>query len=751
MLKPVFKPRLLALAISAVLVPASLQAAVLEEVVVTAQKRAQSVQDVPIAITAFTGEQMEQLGFTSAQQITSMAPGVQTVQPNGEANYALAIRGVVANDFTTNVESPVALYLDEVYISQMSGAGFMLFDMERVEILRGPQGTLFGRNSTGGLAHFITKKPTQELDGYIKGTYGDYDQYKAEGAISGGNDLVAARFSGSYHKNDGYITNRLDKSTDLNNADDRAYRTQLMFTPTEDLEVLFSLRYGKQKIDTGFFENVSSVIPGKLTPNTFNPTLEYIDNDGDVYAGDYDDPGFNDLKTRGYTGTLKWSFDSVNLTSITDYSTTKRTYIEDSDASPVSFFNFFLTTDAEQFSQEIRLDGVTDNFKWVGGLYYLGLDIDDSNGAITDPFFGFVYDEFDIPRTPGSEAGVNNPYTSDLDSYSAFGQIDYALTDTINLVVGARFIRDEKDFEYTINIVEFLDPDSNNFDSPNNIAQPLEFASYQGDSDDDEWSGRVQLDWTPTDDLMLYASWNRGIRGGGFNAPLFPLDPPFEYDDLTMSYDPEQLDAYEVGFKSTLLDGIMRLNGAAYYYDYTDYQAFFIAGLQTITFNTDAESYGAELELFTSPIDGLDIMLGAAYNDIDLDAPGDDIPVEAPAGPTVKAPEWNLNALIRYEWPMFGGYIAAQGDIVYIDEHIFALAGLETNQSDSYSVSNVSLTYTTENRNWEVSAFVENVTDEEYLVQTFDLSGPEFLGMTEQYYGRPQWWGVSMTYRFGGE
>jgi iron complex outermembrane receptor protein len=493
------------------------------------------------------------------------------------------------------------------------------------------------------------------------------------------------------------------------------------------------------------------VIPGKLTPSTFNPVLEYIDNDGDVYAGDYDDPGYNDLKTRGYTGTLKWSFDSVNLTSITDYSTVKRTYIEDSDASPVSFFNFYLTTDAEQFSQEIRLDGVTDNFKWVGGLYYLSLDIDDSNGAITDPFFGFVYDLIEIPRTPGSEAGVNNPYTSDLDSYSAFGQIDYALTDTINLVVGARFIRDEKDFDYSTDLVEFLNPDQNNFNAPSNLANPIELGSYQGDSDDDEWSGRVQLDWTPTDDLMLYASWNRGIRGGGFNAPLFPLDPPFEYDDLTMSYDPEQLDAYEVGFKSTLLDGIMRLNGAAYYYDYTDYQAFFIAGLQTITFNTDAESYGAELELFTSPIDGLDIMLGAAYNDIDLDAPGDNIPVEAPAGPTVKAPEWNLNGLIRYEWPMFGGYIAAQGDIVYIDNHIFALHGQEPVQGDSYSVSNVSLTYTTENRNWEVSAFVENVTDEEYLVQTFDLSGLATLGMTEQYYGRPQWWGVSMTYRFGGE
>ncbi len=142
-------------------------AQVLEEITVTAQKREQSLQDVGIAITAMTGDQMDALGFTSAQQVTAMAPGVQTVQPNGEANYSIGIRGVTNSDFTTNVESPVALYVDEVYVSQMSGAGFGLFDMERVEILRGPQGTLFGRNATGGLVHFITRRPTQENEGYF--------------------------------------------------------------------------------------------------------------------------------------------------------------------------------------------------------------------------------------------------------------------------------------------------------------------------------------------------------------------------------------------------------------------------------------------------------------------------------------------------------------------------------------------------------------------------------------------------------
>ena len=255
-----FKSKPLAVAV-AVAIPlsfaaAELSAAMLEEVIVTAQKREQSVQDVGIAITAYTGDQLDQLGFTNAQQITSMAPGVQTIQPNGEANYAVAIRGVVANDFATNVESPVALYIDEVYISQMSGAGFMLYDMDRVEILRGPQGTLFGRNATGGLAHYITTKPSEEFGGYVKGTVGDYDEYKIEGAVGGGNDVVSVRVSGTYNDADGYINNYYGNSDELNNADDQSYRVQLLYTPTQDLEILLNYRHGEQDIDTGFFKYV---------------------------------------------------------------------------------------------------------------------------------------------------------------------------------------------------------------------------------------------------------------------------------------------------------------------------------------------------------------------------------------------------------------------------------------------------------------------------------------------------------------
>lgn len=738
MMKP--KPRLLTLAVSATLASAGLQSAVLEEVTVTATKRAESTQDVGIAITAFTGDQLDQLGFTNAQQVTAMAPGVSTVQPNGEANYAIAIRGVANSDFTTNVESPVALYMDEVYISQMSGAGFQLFDMERVEILRGPQGTLFGRNATGGLVHYITRKPEAGFDGYMKGTVGDNDQYRVEGAIGGGTDTLAVRFSGSYHNNDGYIRNRLNRDEELNDADDKTARLQVLWSPTENIEFLVSGRHAEQDIRTGFFENVSSVESGKLTPGVPNPVLGgYTDNDGDVWAGDYDEPGFNDLKSDGLTGTLKWDLGAMRLTSITDKSTVKRDYIEDTDASPVNFAQFFLTTDADQFSQEIRLDGELDAFQWVAGVYYLDLDINDSNGIMINAFFD-PNGELAVPGGP--ELGLNNPYSSELESYSAFGQLDIPLGEEFTLIAGARYIDDDKDFEYKIDVVEFQDQRSRKFNAPRNVAELETLATYKGSSDDQEWSARLQLDWAVNDDWLLYAGWNRGVKGGGFNAPIFPLNPPLGYDDNAMSYDPEKLDAFEVGFKSTLFDGVMQFNGATYYYDYKDYQAFNIIGIDTLTFNTDAESYGAEIEVQTSPLDGLDVLFGASYNNIDVDIGPEEVS-------SVQSPEWNLNGLVRYEWPMFGGSVAIQGDIQYRDEHYFSLTNAETVEEDGYWLSNASLTYTTENGKWQGMVFVNNLTDEEYLVQTFDLSGLDVFGFTEQYYGRPRWWGASIQYNWG--
>ncbi len=704
----------------------------LEEVTVTAQRREQSIQDVGIAVSALDGDQMRQLGMTNAQQVTALAPGVSTVQPNGEANYSIAIRGVANSDFTTNVESPVAIYLDEVYISQMSGAGFMLFDMERVEILRGPQGTLFGRNATGGLAHFITRKPSlEEYSGYGQLTLGSYDQVKVEGAVGGPlGEKFAFRASLASHYNDGYVDNRF-LNTKLNNANDEAGRLQLLFAPTDRFDILLNVRGGQQDIDTGFFENVSSVETGVLTPGVPNPVLDgYVDNDRDVFAGDYDRAGFNVLDTFGATSTIRIGLGSgdMELVSITDYQTVERDYIEDSDASPVPLFNFFLTTDAEQFSQELRLSGSSERFRWTTGFYYLDIEVNDSNGAESEPFIDPASD------TPAL-SGLDNPYTTTTESWSLFGQMEFDFTDRLTGIFGARYIQDDKTHDYAINAVDFIPGTVQRNGNPNILAN---LGTYSGVRNDNLWSARASLEYRPGDDLLLYGSYNRGVKGGGFNSPIFPVET---FDDATFSYAPEELNAYEAGFKYDFAGGLARINGAFYYYDYDNYQAFQIVGIDTITQNAQAESRGFEIELQASPTDNLSILFGAAYNDVDVKlGPG------IPETTSVQSPEWNFNGLVRYDAPMpNGGSLGMQMDFQYRSELFFALTGLETVREDGYSVFNAAVSYTTPNDRWSATFFIENLTDEEYLVQTFDLSGLDVFGLTEQYYGRPRWAGVRVA------
>lgn len=714
----------------------------IEEIVVFAQKREQNVSDVGISVSALSGEQMEQLGFENAQQITNMVPGVSTIQPNGEANYAIGIRGVANSDFTTNVESPVAIYLDEVYISQMSNAGFMLYDMERAEILRGPQGTLFGRNATGGLMHFITRKPSQDKDAYLKLTYGDYNKVDMEGAFNLAlTDTLSARVSLADHKADGYVTNRLGGK--LNNTNDSSGRFQLLYEPTSDTSLLLNVRAATQDVDTGYYENVSSVIPGMLTPDTPNPVEDgYVDLDGDVFAGDYDRTGFNDMKTSGYTATFKTGFGDIDFTSITDYSKVERRYIEDSDSSPVPLFAFFLTTDADQFSQELRFGAGNEHMNWVAGLYYMDLQVADSNGGITEPFMGGVYEGEGIARTPGSTAGLANPYTSDLKSASAYGQVEFDVSDTVGLTVGGRVIRDKKDFDYQILVMEFLDSASQLFDKPSNRAQLIELLSYTGGRSDTEFAGKLGLNWYRTDDQLIFANFNRGVKGGGYNAPIFPF-ASLGYSEETMSFDPERLDAWEAGFKQSFLYDQIRVNGSFYYYDYQDYQSFSIIGFDTVTFNSDATSKGFELEFQGSPVEGLDLVLGYAWNEVEVDLGG------GVKTPSIQSPKHNLNGLVRYEWPVANGAVAIQADANYRSEHYFALGVGETVRENGYTVWNTSISYTSGDERWSVSGFVENAGNEEYIVQAFDFSGPDFFGMTEQYYGRPRWWGVSMKYNWG--
>lgn len=768
----------------------SAQAAVLEEIVVVAQKRDQSLQDVGIAVSAFTGDQLDQLGWDTAEQVTAMSPGVTTIQPNGPSAFFTNIRGVAQNDFSgDHQESPVAVYVDEVYISAASGAGFQLFDFERVEVLRGPQGTLFGRNATGGLVHYITRKPSQELDGYIKGTYGDYDQLKFEGAVGGGiTDKISGRLSFTTNNHDGIYKNRI--GSNLNDGDDWAIRGQVLIDFNDRTSWLLNLRRGEQDVNVAPFSHRSARLnpitglgedfdgPDLTAEGDSRITEGYQDPDQKLLKGSVNVEGFNQIETTGFTSNLEFGIgDTMSLVFVTDYSELDKDYIEDSDAGPEDFFAFTLRSDIEQFSQEVRLAGSTDTSNWVVGAYYLDIQGEFFNGGAASNFFAAAFPGFGLNDPSLETLGLNNPFSTNTESVALFAQVEYDFTETLRGTVGVRWSKEKKDMDFQQFFSLFEAPDSFEIDvedglglggaiwtfSPDAVTNEpggpaFDFDPVNGDPglaklNDDLITAKLALEWLPSDNLLSYISYNRGIKAGGFNAPIDATDfYAGAREPEEMRFDEEVLNAYEIGFKWTFAGGLARLNGAAYYYDYQDYQAFALDSLTTVVFNTDAETYGLELELQASPVEGLDLLLGLGLIDNTVEdghTQPDGTPVDRTA---VLTPEVNISGLVRYQWSALGGMLAVQGDVNYMSSHYFQLKNSPVGKESGYAITNARLSWMSEKGDWDVSVFVNNLFDEDHRLMVFDLAGSPAeggFGMYENYAGNPRWWGASVRYAFG--
>ena len=676
--------------------------AVLEEVVVTAQKREQNLQDVGISVTAFTGNQIRELGFTNSVDVIAHTPNVEVTGAGGGVINTFSIRGVTQNDFSAAQESPIAVYVDDVYISQNIVTGFSLFDTERIEVLRGPQGTLFGRNATGGLVHYISTRPSDETEGFVDVLLGEEGRQRVEAAIGGAlTDTLAGRLSGVYNESDGLIDNRI--GNDLMQSDDYSVRGQLLFQPSDTLDILVKGLYSNEDSARGGYAHRVG-FDGEFAKDPQATDFFGYNSGGDPFKGSYDFDGYKKVDLSALTLNVDWEIGEFNLVSITNYQDIDHEYAEDSDASPNDVYNYQADDDVQQFSQEIRLSWEGDRSRSVVGVYYLDIDGDYSTFQSGEIFFGpgFIYD-LEADQT--------------TETIALFGQTEIDLSDTFSLTLGARVNRDEKDFSFS----------------------ELGAKLYSDDLSDDDWSGKLQLDYRPNDDWLLYVGVNRGIKSGGFNVPL---GPPADFS--TFPYDGETLYSYEAGFKSSFGD-TTRLNGAVFYYDYEDYQAYTFDGFVPLLFNANADSVGAELELITNPIEGLEIMLGAGW----LDATVDDLPMSiSPSGEEdpVLAPELSFSGLVRYSWEVMGGSLAVQSDYSWKDDHKFNLAVTPVIEEESYGILNAMVSYTSGKEAWYVSVFVKNLTDEEYRSYAFDTT--TFFGATEDVPGPERWYGANLRFSF---
>ncbi|MFV0276905.1 MAG: TonB-dependent receptor, partial [Parahaliea sp.] len=616
-----------------------------------------------------------------------------------------------------------------------------------------PQGTLFGRNTTGGLVHFLSEPPTEEFGGYADLTLGEENQVKFEGAIGGAiSDKLLGRLSVATHDYDPYVKNRI--GDDYNSLESRAARVQLKWLPTEDVDVLFAANYGKNDAAVGAWQHQST----KFAANGFTPValsanedawgscpgcdvFGYRDTDGDPWAGDYDREGRVYVKSQGGANTFNWRLnDELTLTSVTAYQQVERTQEEDTDASPAPLAPSF-PAETDQFTQEIRIAGGDDRSNWVAGVYYFDNEVD-ATYTLDALGLDFVYLDTDMNQQS--------------ESWSVFGQYEFAINDNWSLIAGLRYSSEEKELQYKgFDRSGIFEAETAAGNLPLTATRPLPDSTFffstdtvgsMAKHDESSVTGKVELDWRPNDDLLIYTSYSRGTKSAGFNTGFLDETQIFASNQPgTVPYDEEVLDAFEVGFKSDMAGGQLRLNGAMFYYDYSDLQTFRFELLNQVIFNTDGKYWGGELELAAVPVEGLDLAMGLAYLDTTVeDVPdGAGVPRDRSA---VSAPDWSFNASARYEWEMLRGRMSALLTYSYQGETYFDIQNTDISKEGGYSLANVRVEWASPDDNWIFSAFVNNVSDEQYLVYTFDFTGA--FGFNQQAYGKPRWAGVSARYSF---
>ncbi len=725
---------------------------VTDEIVVTAQRREENVQDVGIAITAFSADQMKELGFTEAVDLVAQSPGLSVARPGAGSINIFSIRGVTQADYGPNQEGPVALYVDEAYISQNVVTNFGLYDLERVEVLRGPQGTLFGRNATGGLVQYVTRKPSQDSDASVEVQLGSDGRRRVEAAVGGGfSDTVSGRISGVRNLSDGLMENSIGK--DGQAADDYSARGQLLFEPSDDLSILVKGQYSKDDSDRGnYFHETGDAGAFTLAPAT--DFFGYRDDDSDPWTGDWDFNGFNKAEVAQSTVKVDWELGAVTLSYVGDYQDIDHNYGEDSDVSPANVFNYTQATDVRQWSQELRVAWAGDGVRAVGGLYLLDIDGDYSRDSLVFGQEDFDWSEafFGIPEPGGYR--LADQFAQGTKTYAVFAQGDFDLTETLTLTAGARWTHDKKDYTFQ---QAWLGAEGLYVFFEGAAPGDVPYFDYRNSISDGDWSGKFQLNYKPSDDILWYGSINRGIKSGGFNSPVDAtgllatnIDEqfiPFDQNNAVMEYAGEVLTAYEAGLKSTWLDGKARFNASIFYYDYSDYQISNFVGVTQTVFNSDGRLWGGEVEIASSPIEGLDLLLGASLLDSEVDVPAGIRPDGGTTSDAVLSPALTVNGLIRYGWSAFGdGTLAVQGDFSWRDDQVFNLSNTPVVLEGSHALANASVNYTSASEKFFATAFVKNLFDEEYREYAFDTTVG--FGSIEGVAGLDRWYGVTAGIRW---
>ncbi|MCA8902394.1 MAG: TonB-dependent receptor [Hyphomonas sp.] len=685
----------------------------IQTVYVTATRRSENVQSVPISMNAVQGDQLLEAGSPTLDTVQRIAPGLtMSTVGSGFVSYTY-IRGGGTNQIDPGSDPSVAFFVDEVYVGGTAGLQFDLFDVERIEVLKGPQGTLFGRNAASGAISVITKRPSDVLEGNAFLEVADHNTLIARGSVSGpiGDSENWGFRASAFSRNRGaYVENKIGE--DPGKVDAKGGRLQLEYDKGNFNALLTSDVMQARNGPTAQFISTANV-SGFLDPSLPQPT------DQSFYSHYYDFIGREDQDLFATSLRLEWQTPLGEVTSISAYRRNVFERQQDQDATLYDAFRIDSHELDKTFSQEVRLTGdASDRLRYIAGLYYYDADID----SRFDVFFGPA-------ANPGVLAGrfaIDDRVISTT-SYAAFGQLTYDITDALELTVGGRYTRDEKEDDRFVDRLQFLTYDIN----------PSE--SWEA------FTPAATLSYEPRDDLMFYASYREGFKSGGFQALLAASQAAAE-----TPFDPEDVSSYEVGMKSIWFDRKLLANLALFRSDITNQQVSRNLSATSILIDNAGETRadGLDLTLQLKPTDSLTFNWNATWQEARfreyMDATND-----YSGNAQLRSPDFTSYFSVDYEVPVGNaGDLVLHGDYSYSSDVFFELTNskLDGLYQPSYGVANLRAKYLPANSPLEFSVFVNNVGDEEYFQNIAGTVAAGGLGVPAP----PRTAGVSVNYRFGG-
>lgn len=718
--------------------------ATLEEVTVTARKREENLQDAPVAVTAFTSAAIEARGLSDISQINGSVPNLQfssTASVSGSSSAAsVFIRGVGQTDFTLTTEPGVGVFLDGVYIARSVGSVLNVLDVERVEVLRGPQGTLFGKNTIGGAINVTSKRPAEEFQGKLEVTAGRYNRLDTKLAMDIPiNEKLLTKFSlGSLNK-DGHV-DRLLVGDELGGKDELVGKASALYLPSDELSVYLSFDSSKVRSNSAGSKLLGvNLNPGApflpLLNASLPPQQQYtLGNYGTsgLYTTNGTGPNVNDIDIWGVSAIVEWTPDAFTLKSITAYRDLDGHFGRDGDNSPLLLAHTEDFYEQEQFSQEFQLSGVgfDDRLEWLVGAFYFSEKGDNVNLVSFAGQFGGLF-------------GLSSPAFTlqsggEIDNYSAggFAQVTYDLNDQWALTGGLRYSYEKREFLPDQYVREIRSAGLSNVIPGFDPILPFEWVA----DSTSRWDPKVGIEYQVVSDVLLYATYSTGFKGGGFGQRVFPgrSDTP--------TFGPEIVKVYELGAKVTAFDNRVRLNMAVFHTDYEDMQVTVFDGIAPRTVNGgNAEVDGFEIELDAVPLERLLVGLGIGYTNArfkDVSPGATEVTVNSEFPYT---PEWTVNGFFAYEFELESfGLLTIRSDWSYrTEQYLDAANGLF---QDEYELVDVSLMYEPNGENWSFMAGVRNVTGTEYL--TGGLDSLNAFGYAEGIYAPRQEWFVTARYQF---